>query len=142
MEALDDLLRTIATKIASDGPEKLGPRDRLVWNTAVVISTMTSDVTGRVPNDAKVFSWGSARAGFVAMGAPEAGEIISSLVLELAHRSERRPLRKAAGNASLLRLASLKTQFCEIDRETSLWDKLASLVTRADKQHRAGSYPA
>ncbi len=128
---IEDVLPLIARKIATGGAAALTLPESLLWNTAVVLSSMAIDRECQVPSEAKIFSWAAARAGFIEMGSPAAADIVSSLVAELAYRSEAEALDKAANDASLLRLADLKERFMAIDRAMDLWGALACLVDRA-----------
>lgn len=64
-----------------------------------------------MPSDARVSSWGAARAGFNEMGFPALAEFVRLFVLELAYRADLDDQNGTANSASLLRIAALKHGF-------------------------------
>lgn len=104
-------LNAIAQRISSYGADALSDEESVIWNTAAVIFLMTVDHRLGMPPDAKIFSWGAARAGFREMGLPALGEVVRLLVIELAYRADLDGLNRTADSASLLRIAKLKQRF-------------------------------
>lgn len=101
-----------------------------VWNTAAVISYMSSGDRDYAPANAKVLSWAAARAGFEDMGLPAAATFVTSLVTELAFRTEIDPRDRRGETDSLVRLAKLKQQFSFIEEQHDLWELLRELIKR------------
>lgn len=119
--SIDARLAAIVRSIAHGGGKALSAADSKIWNTAVVISYLSSEPGGHVPGNAKVLSWAAARAGFQEMGLPVAAAFVTSLVTELAFRTEIDPRDRQSEAASLLRLAGLKRQFAAIEAKHDLW---------------------
>lgn len=101
-----------------------------MWNTAVVISYMAPASGDHAPANAKILSWAAARAGFEDMGLPDAATFVTSLVTELAFRTETDPRDRRAETDSLVRLAKLKHQFSAIEEQHDLWELLRTLIER------------
>ena len=109
----------------------LSTNESRLWNVAVAISYLSSALHDHVPGNARVLSWSAARAGFEDMGLPAAAEFVTSLVTELAFRSDLDPRDWRGETASLLRLAALKGQFSAIEEAHDLWDMLGRMAERA-----------
>lgn len=123
-------LAAIGQKIESDGRETLTTAESKVWNTAAVISYMAPASGDHAPANAKVFSWAAARAGFEDMGLPAAATFVTSLVTELAFRTEIDPRDRGGETDSLIRLAKLKQRFSAIEEQHDLWELLRRLIER------------
>ncbi|MBE1526501.1 hypothetical protein GGC65_000957 [Sphingopyxis sp. OAS728] len=126
--SLETMLAAIARKVESRGGTALSAKESKVWNTAVVISFMSSDRRDHAPANAKVLSWAAARAGFEDMGLPTAAAFVTSLVTELAFRTEIDPRNRRREADSLVRLATLKRQFSSIEEQHDLWELLRKLI--------------
>ncbi|MBB6426341.1 hypothetical protein [Sphingopyxis sp. JAI128] len=124
------MLRSIADKISEHGDGALTDEERLIWNTALVISIMAGSDRMTMPPAAEILSWGSARAGFREMRLPVLAEIVRMIVLELVFRADRADGNGAADEASLLRLAELKRRFQEIDADIDLPLQLGRMIDR------------
>lgn len=124
------VLRAIAQTIASHGGDALTNPEKLIWNTAVVIAFMTGDRRIAVPPDARVLSWGAARAGFNEMDFPALAEFVKLFVVELAYRADLDVRDRAANSASLLRIAALKHRFQAIEAEIDFPGELTKLIHR------------
>lgn len=128
--SLKATLAAIGQKIESDSGETLSRVESKIWNTAAVISYMAPGSGDHAPANAKVLSWAAARAGFEDMGPPDAATFVTSLVTELAFRTEIDPRDRRGESDSLVRLATLKRQFSAIEEEHDLWDLLRKLIER------------
>lgn len=124
------VLRAIAQTIARHGRDALTDPEKLIWNTAVVISFMTGDRRIAVPCDASVLNWGAARAGFNEMGFPALAEVVKLFVLELAYRADLDVLDSAANSASLLRISALKQRFQAIQSEIDFPGEVEQMICR------------
>ncbi|OHD06253.1 hypothetical protein [Sphingopyxis sp. RIFCSPHIGHO2_12_FULL_65_19] len=129
-EAPNAVLRAITETIAKHGPEALTHSEKLIWNTAVVISFMTGDCRIAVPSDARVLSWGAARAGFNEMGFPALAELVRLFVLELAYRADLNVQNGTANSASLLRIAVLKQSFQASEGDIDFPREVEQLICR------------
>lgn len=129
-DAPDAVLCAIARTIAEHGRDALTDPEKLIWNTAVVISFMTGDRRIGVPCDASVFNWGAARAGFLEMGLPTLAEFVKSLVIELAYRADLDARDRRANSASLLRIAELKRKFQAMEAEVDFPRELRQMIYR------------
>lgn len=129
-DAADAALRAIACTIAGHGKDALTDPEKLIWNTAVVISFMTGDRSLAIPSDARMLSWGAARAGFNEMGFPPLAEFVQSLVVELAYRADLDVRDRSENSASLLRITELKRKFRAIEAEADLPRELTKLIHR------------
>ena len=123
-------LAAIGQKIESGGRETLSTAESKVWNTAAVISYMTPASGDHAPANARVLSWAAARAGFEDMGLQDAATFVTSLVTELAFRTEIDPRDRRGETDSLIRLAKLKQQFSAIEEQNDLWELLRRLIER------------
>lgn len=128
--SLKAALAAIGQKIESGDGETLSTAESKIWNTAAVISYMAPASGDHAPANAKVLSWAAARAGFEDMGLPAAGTFVTSLVTELAFRTEFDPRDRRAETDSLVRLAKLKQQFSAIEEQHDLWELLRRLLER------------
>lgn len=128
--SLEADLAAIGQKIECCGWNTLSVAESKVWNTAAVISCMSSDGRDHAPANAKVFSWAAARAGFEDMGLPAAATFVTSLVTELAFRTEMDPRNRQSDSDSLVRLAKLKQNFSLIEEQHDLWELLRGLIER------------
>lgn len=126
----ETVLRDIALRISAGGADTLTKTDTLIWNTAVVVSFMAGDGRVAVPHDAKVLSWGAARAGFREMGRPDLAEFVRLFVLELAYRADLDGRDGKANSASLLRIAELKQRFQRVGSEVNFPLELSMLAER------------
>lgn len=126
----DEILRAIGQTLAVHGDEALTDGERIIWNTALVLSFLIGDRKNSFGSDARVRHWSAARIGFDAMNLPEAADCVVSLVKELAHRAELRPSDRYGDAASLLRLADLKRRFRTIEAENDLPAMLDAMVDR------------
>lgn len=129
-DAPNAVLHAIAQTIASHGRDALTDSEKLIWNTAVVVSFMTGDRRIKVPSDARVLSWGAARAGFNEMGLPVLAEFVRLLVLELAYRADLNVQNGSANSASLLRIAALKHRFQAIEGDIDFPWEIEQLICR------------
>lgn len=129
-EAPNAVLRAIAQTIARHGRDALTDPEKLIWNTAVVISYMTGDRRIAVPSDARVLSWGAARAGFNEMGLPTLAEFVKFFVLELAYRADLDVRGGTANSASLLRIDALKQRFQAIGAEIDFRGEVEKMICR------------
>lgn len=132
--SLEATLAAIGKKIAGDRGEALSTAEVKIWNTAVVISYMSSSSSDHIPANAKVFSWAAARAGFEDMGLPTAATFVTSLVTELAFRLEIDPRDRRGETDSLVRLAKLKQNFSAIEEQHDLWELLRKMIERTAHQ--------
>ncbi|MBL9065332.1 MAG: hypothetical protein JNN10_03460 [Sphingopyxis sp.] len=123
-------LAAIGQKIESGGGETLSTVESKIWNTAAVIYYMAPASGDRAPENAKVLSWAAARAGFEDMGLPDAATFVTSLVTELAFRTEMDPRDRRGETESLIRLARLKQEFSAIEEQHDLWELLRKLIER------------
>lgn len=130
---LGSALDAIGRKLAAGSASTLSTSESRLWNTAVVISYLSSALRDHVPGNARVLSWSAARAGFKDMGLPAAAEFVTSLVTELAFRSDLDPRDRRGETASLLRLAALKGQFSAIEEAYDLKDMLGQMLKRASR---------
>ncbi|MBU0825024.1 MAG: hypothetical protein KKA44_02460 [Alphaproteobacteria bacterium] len=124
-------LQAIAQRISRHGAGALSDAESVIWNTAAVIFFMTGDNRLGMLPDAKIFSWGAARAGFREMGLPALGEVVRLLVIELAYRADLDGRNRAADSASLLRIAKLKQQFEAAQFTADLHNQLQEMIARA-----------
>lgn len=124
-------LHVIALRISSQGAGALSDTESIIWNTAAVIFLMTGDHRLGMPPDAKIFSWGAARAGFREMGLPALGEVVRLFVFEIAYRADLNGQDQAADSASLLRIAELKHQFEAAQVTADLYYELQEMIARA-----------
>ena len=124
------VLDDIAARISATGANKLTRPDMLIWNTAVVVSFMTGDGRMAVPPDAKVLSWGAARAGFREMGLPDLAEFVRLFVLELAYRADLDGCDREANSASLLRIADLKQRFQAVETDVDFAYEFDRMIAR------------
>lgn len=129
-EAPNAVLRAIAQTIATHGRDALTDSEKLIWNTALVISVMTGDRRIAVPSDARVLSWGAARAGFDEMGFPALAEFVRLFVLELAYRADLDIWNGKANSASLLRIAALKHGFQASESDINFPWEIEQLICR------------
>lgn len=129
-DAPNAVLHAIAQTIASHGRDALTESEKLIWNTAVVVSFMTGDRSIGVPCDARILNWGAAQAGFREMGFPALAEFVNSLVLELVYRADLDVRDQRANSASLLRIAELKQNFQAIEAKIDLPGNLRMLIDR------------
>ncbi len=129
-EAPNAALRAIAHTIARHGQDALTESEKLIWNTAVVISFMTGDRRITVPSDARVLSWGAARAGFNEMGFPALAEFVRLFVLELAYRADLDVQNRTANSASLLRIEALKESFRASEGDIDFSREIEQLICR------------
>jgi len=129
-EAPNAVLRAIAETIAKHGRAALTDSEKLIWNTAVVVSFMTGDRRISVPSDARVSSWGAARAGFNEMGFPALAEFVRLFVLELAYRADLDVQNRRANSASLLRIAALKERFQASEGDIDFSREIDQLICR------------
>lgn len=128
--SLKATLTAIGQKIESCGVASLSAMESKVWNTAAVISYLSSASEDHAPANARVLSWAAARAGFEDMGLPAAATFVKSLVTELAFRAEMDRRARRSETASLVRLATLKQQFSSIEEQHDLWELLRKLAER------------
>lgn len=128
--SLEATLAAIWQVIECGGGETLSAAEIKIWNTAVVISYMSSSASDHIPANAKVLSWAAARAGFEDMGLPAAATFVTSLVAELAFRTEMDPRNRRGETDSLVRLAKLKQQFSAIEEQHDLWELLRRMIER------------
>lgn len=126
-------LAAIGQKIEGCGGATLSTSERKIWNTAVVISHMAPASGDHAPANAKVLSWAAARAGFEDMGLPAAATFVTSLVTELAFRTEIDPRDRRGETDSLVRLAKMKQQFSDIEEQHDLWELLRRLIERTTR---------
>lgn len=124
-------LNAIAHRISRHGAGALSDAESVIWNTAAVIFFVTGDNRHGMPPDAKIFSWGAARAGFREMGLPALGEVVRLLVIELAYRADLDGQNRSADSSSLLRIAKLKQQFEAAQLTADLHKKFQDLIARA-----------
>lgn len=129
-DAPNVVLHAIAQTIARHGRDALTDSEKLIWNTAVVVSLMTGDRRIEVPSDARVLSWGAARAGFNEMGFPELAEFVRLFVLELAYRADLDVQNGTANSASLLRIAALKHGFQASESDINFPREIEQLICR------------
>lgn len=127
-------LAAIGQKIESNGEATLSTAESKIWNVAAVISYMAPASRDHAPANAKVCSWAAARAGFEDMGLPDAAAFVTSLVAELAFRTEIDPRDRRGETDSLVRLAKLKQQFSAIEEQHDLWELLRRLIERTARQ--------
>lgn len=127
---LEATLSAIWQKIGRGGGATLSAAESKIWNTAVAISYMSSGSGDHIPKNAKILSWAAARAGFEDMGLPAAATFVTSLVTELAFRSEMEPCDRRGETDSLVRLATLKRQFSSIEEQHDLWELLRRSIER------------
>ncbi|MGB3847409.1 MAG: hypothetical protein WA940_16180 [Sphingopyxis sp.] len=127
-------LAAIGQKIESGGKATLSSSESKIWNTAAVISYMSPACGNYAPANARVLSWAAARAGFENMGLPAAATFVTSLVTELAFRSEMDPRDRRGETESLVRLAKLKQEFSAIEEQHDLWELLRRLIERTTRQ--------
>lgn len=123
-------LAAIGQKIESGGGATLSMAESKIWNTAVVISYMAPASGDHAPANAKILSWAAARAGFEDMDLPAAATFVTSLVTELAFRTEMDPRDRRSETDSLVRLSKLKQQFSSIEERHDLWELLRRLIER------------
>lgn len=123
-------MRAIAQTIARHGRDALTDSEKLIWNTAVVISFMTGDRRIAVPSDARVLSWGAARAGFNEMGFPALAEFVRLFAIELAYRADLDVQNGTVNSASLLRIAALKHGFQASEAEIDFSWEIERLICR------------
>ena len=123
-------MRAIAQTILRHGRDALTDSEKLIWNTALVISVMTGDRRIAVPSDARVLSWGAARAGFNEMGFPALAEFVRRFVLELAYRADLDVRNGKANSASLLRIAALKHSFQASEVDIDFPGEIEQLICR------------
>ncbi|WP_186402102.1 hypothetical protein [Sphingopyxis sp. P1IMeth2] len=128
--SLEATLATIGKKIEVSGGTTLTIAECKIWNTAAVISYMATASRDHAPANAKVLSWAAARAGFEDMGLPAAATFVTSLVTELAFRTEMDPRDRQGETGSLVRLAKLKQQFSAIEEKHDLWELLRRMIER------------
>ncbi|MGV7123048.1 MULTISPECIES: hypothetical protein [unclassified Sphingopyxis] len=128
--SLKSTLAAIGQKIENGSGETLSTVESKIWNTAAVISYMAPASRDHAPANAKVLSWAAARAGFEDMGLPDAATFVTSLVTELAFRTEIDPRDRRGETDSLVRLAKLKQQFSAIEQQHDLWELLRRLIER------------
>ena len=128
--SLEVTLAAIGQKIEGGGGETLSTAEIKIWNTAVVISYMSYRSSDHIPANARVFSWAAARAGFEDMGLPAAATFVTSLVTELAFRTEMDPRDRRGETDSLVRLAKLKQHFSAIEEQHDLWELLRRMIER------------
>jgi hypothetical protein len=134
-DSVQEALNGLAWRISDDGENALTDPEKLIWNTAVVIAMMTGDGRIGVPSDARISSWGAARAGFRAMGLPALAEFARLFVLELAHRADLDAGDRAADSASLLRIAELKQSFDAVEAEVDFHHELQAMIVRLNGRH-------
>lgn len=128
--SLKATLAAIGQKIESGSGETLSTVESKIWNTAAVISYMAPASGDHAPANAKVLSWAAARAGFEDMGLPDAATFVTSLVTELAFRTEIDPRDRRGDTDSLVRLATLKQHFSAIEEQHDLWELLRRFIER------------
>lgn len=128
--SLEATLAAIGQKIEVGGGTMLSMTESKIWNTAAVISYMAPASGNHAPANARVLSWAAARAGFEDMGLPAAATFVTSLVTELAFRTEMDPRDRRGETDSLVRLAKLKQQFSSIEDQHDLWELLRKLIER------------
>ncbi|KTE19810.1 hypothetical protein ATE67_14370 [Sphingopyxis sp. H050] len=128
--SLKATLSAIGQKIESGGGKTLSTVESKIWNTAAVISYIAPASGDHAPANAKVLSWAAARAGFEDMGLPDAATFVTSLVTELAFRTEIDPRDRRGESESLVRLATLKQEFSAIEEQHDLWELLRKLIER------------
>lgn len=128
--SLKATLAAIGQKIESGGGETLSTMESKIWNTAAVIYYMAPASGDHAPENAKVLSWAAARAGFENMGLPDAATFVTSLVTELAFRTEIDPRDRRGETDSLVRLATLKQHFSAIEEQHDLWELLRRFIER------------
>lgn len=119
-QRLEAVLRTIGQTQLIFGDDALTESERIIWNTALLLSIFTEILPDSFWRDAKVRSWPAARSGLIAMGLPDAAEHVASLVKELAYRAEQPRRSRDDDGASLERLAKLKLGFRKIETEHDL----------------------
>lgn len=135
-------LSAIAQRISDQGENLLTDSEKLIWNTAVVIAFTTDDNRIGVPTDAKISSWGAARAGFRAMGLPEMAEFVRMLVIELAYRADLNIRDEAADSASLLRIADFKHSIRMIEAEFDFHYELNELIAGLHERYSPPNHAA
>lgn len=128
--SLETSLAAIEQKIERGGATTLSAGESKIWNTAAVISFMAPAPRDHAPVNAGVLSWAAARAGFEDIGLPAAATFVTSLVTELAFRTEMDPRDRRGETDSLVRLAKLKQQFSAIEEQHDLWKLLRRLIER------------
>lgn len=124
----DEVILAIGATQTAFGYDALTESERLIWNTALVLSFLTGDRKDFFKNDARVRQWSAAYNGFVAMNLPDAADCVATLVKELAFRTEISPRDRRGDTASLLRLADLNARIKKIEAENNLPGKLNALI--------------
>lgn len=122
------VLDAIARTQSEFGDRALTDGERIIWNTALLLSVFTTSIPVSFARDARVRSWAAARNGLIAMGLRDAADCTPGLVKELAYRTEQPRRNRDAEAASLQRLARLKQGFCSIEIQDTIPAKLENLI--------------